>query len=139
MARGWSSRTQTTFVGNTTGGWRIPSKPTEDGDYLLTVDSNGNTGWRKTENGGSGELELGETSSTAYRGDRGAEAYEHVSDNQNPHNVTIEQIGAASKNGDCDTQFSVKDGTEDCHAINKSQLDNAIDEISCSSLDGGAF
>ena len=38
-------------------------------------------------------LALGETSSTAYRGDRGAAAYAHTGNTNNPHNVTKSQIG----------------------------------------------
>lgn len=43
----------------------------------------------------SESLALGETSSTAYRGDRGKVAYDHTSRTDNPHNVTPSQIGAA--------------------------------------------
>lgn len=38
-------------------------------------------------------LAIGETESTAFRGDLGKEAYEHVSKTNNPHNVTAAQIG----------------------------------------------
>ncbi len=38
---------------------------------------------------------LGETSSTAYRGDRGKTAYEHSQKTGNPHGVTLTDIGAA--------------------------------------------
>ena len=38
-------------------------------------------------------LALGETSSTAYRGDRGAAAYSHISRTDNPHGVTKSQVG----------------------------------------------
>ncbi|MCC2864925.1 hypothetical protein LK494_03190 [Anaerovorax odorimutans] len=41
----------------------------------------------------SPSLALGETSSTAYRGDRGKIAYEHSSNKSNPHAVTKEQVG----------------------------------------------
>ena len=42
--------------------------------------------------GGSG-LELGETSSTAYRGDRGKIAYDHSQTTGNPHGTTKNDIG----------------------------------------------
>jgi hypothetical protein len=45
----------------------------------------------------SASLALGETENTAYRGDRGKQAYDHISNTDNPHNVTIEQIGAAAE------------------------------------------
>ena len=41
----------------------------------------------------SPSLALGETSSTAYRGDRGASAYAHISRTDNPHSVTKAQVG----------------------------------------------
>ncbi len=43
------------------------------------------------EIGGPG-LMLGETNSTAYRGDRGKTAYDHTSLTNNPHNVTFAQL-----------------------------------------------
>ena len=41
----------------------------------------------------SQSLALGETSTTAYRGDRGKAAYDHISNKSNPHAVTKEQVG----------------------------------------------
>ncbi len=43
----------------------------------------------------SKSLALGETSSTAYRGDRGKAAYDHSQETGNPHGTTAAQIGAA--------------------------------------------
>lgn len=43
---------------------------------------------------GLSTLQLGETSTTAYRGDRGKEAYDHSQlTSGNPHNVTASQVG----------------------------------------------
>lgn len=39
-------------------------------------------------------LELGETSDTAYRGDRGKAAYDHSQTTGNPHGTTYSQVGA---------------------------------------------
>ena len=47
----------------------------------------------------SASLALGETSSTAYRGDRGKAAYDHISATNNPHSVTCSQIGALTTSG----------------------------------------
>lgn len=45
--------------------------------------------------GGGGSLTLGETSSTAYRGDRGKTAYDHSQITAgNPHGTTAAQVGA---------------------------------------------
>lgn len=41
----------------------------------------------------SDTITLGETSATAYRGDRGAAAYTHISKTDNPHGVTKAQVG----------------------------------------------
>ncbi|AZN67012.1 hypothetical protein DX910_00475 [Acinetobacter haemolyticus] len=41
---------------------------------------------------GGGGVALGETSSTAYRGDRGKEAYDHSLSQGNPHNTTTSEI-----------------------------------------------
>lgn len=41
----------------------------------------------------SAELALGETPSTAYRGDRGKTAFDHTSLTNNPHSVTKAQVG----------------------------------------------
>lgn len=46
-------------------------------------------------------LALGETSSTAYRGDRGKTAYDHSQITAaNPHSTTAAQVGAVAKTGD---------------------------------------
>lgn len=44
----------------------------------------------------SQSLALGETSSTAYRGDRGKVAYDHTSNKNNPHGVTKSQVGLSN-------------------------------------------
>lgn len=44
--------------------------------------------------GGGGGVSLGETSSTAYRGDRGKTAYDHSQTTGNPHSTTAAQVGA---------------------------------------------
>ena len=45
----------------------------------------------------SASLALGETSSTAYRGDRGKTAYDHSQASGNPHGTTAAQVGATAK------------------------------------------
>lgn len=61
----------------------------------LSIDTNKPYRW-----GGSSYIEisssgvaLGETASTAYRGDRGKIAYDHSLTQNNPHNVTKAQVG----------------------------------------------
>ena len=80
----------------------------------IYVDTSTNLTWRW---GGSAYVEispslaLGETSSTAYRGDRGKTAYDHSQlTSGNPHNVTADDVKAVSYNtssqGLTDTQKS---------------------------------
>ena len=44
----------------------------------------------------SKSLALGETSSTAYRGDRGKTAYDHSQQTGNPHNTTLSDLGVTA-------------------------------------------
>lgn len=55
----------------------------------------GSTNWQvyKLSEGGGGGLTLGETSSTAYRGDRGKTAYDHSQTTGNPHGTTASDVG----------------------------------------------
>ena len=56
----------------------------------------------------SASLALGETSTTAYRGDRGKTAYDHTFLTDNPHSVTKAQVGlsAADNTSDADKPVS---------------------------------
>lgn len=65
------------------------------------------------------DLALGETESTAYRGDRGKEAYEHISRKDNPHGVTASQIGLGSVDNTADLDKPVSTATQTAlNAIN---------------------
>lgn len=64
----------------------------------IYLGNNNGVAYRVSQNGnlvsiGSG-LVLGETSETAFDGQRGKLAYDHISAKNNPHNVTFEQVGA---------------------------------------------
>lgn len=61
----------------------------------------------------SPSIALGETSSTAYRGDRGAVAYAHVSDTSNPHHVTKAQLGLDRVNNTSDSEKTVDKAVKD--------------------------
>ena len=66
----------------------------ESGKVYITEDTNQTYRWT---GGGYARLSegvvLGETSSTAYRGDRGKTAYDHTLLTDNPHSVTKAQVG----------------------------------------------
>jgi len=53
--------------------------------------------------------------------------------------VTLEDLGGAKLNGDCEEQFSVKEATDDCHAVNKKQFDDKIDWLIAQPIDGGSY
>lgn len=55
----------------------------------------------------SASLALGETSSTAYRGDRGKIAYDHTSLTNNPHSVTKAQVGLGNVDNTSDANKPV--------------------------------
>ena len=64
--------------------------------------------------GGSGSgLVLGETSSTAYRGDRGKTAYEHsIKTTGNPHNTTPSDIGLGNVDNTSDLNKPISTATQ---------------------------
>ena len=60
----------------------------ESGKIYVTIDTNKTYRWSGTAYTAiSSSLALGETSGTAYRGDRGKEAYDHVSEIGNVHSI----------------------------------------------------
>lgn len=68
----------------------------EDGIIYIASDTNLTYRWSGSKYVEiSPSLALGETASTAYRGDRGKTAYDHSQTTGNPHNTTYEEVGAA--------------------------------------------
>ena len=68
----------------------------ESGKIYVALDTNKTYRWSGSAYTEISEsLALGETSSTAYRGDRGKAAYDHSQlTSGNPHNVTAAEAGA---------------------------------------------
>ncbi len=67
----------------------------EDGKIYISIDTNIQYRWTGSAFAAlGGALQLGETSSTAYRGDRGKTAYDHsqIKDGSNPHNTTADNV-----------------------------------------------
>lgn len=67
----------------------------ESGKIYISVDTDIQYRWTGTAFSAlGGALQLGETSSTAYRGDRGKIAYDHsqITDGSNPHNTTADNV-----------------------------------------------
>lgn len=86
----------------------------------LAVDTNKPYRW-----GGSSYVEissgvaLGETSASAYRGDRGKIAFDHTSLTNNPHAVTKSQVGLGNADNTSDTNKPVSNATQS--ALNAKQ------------------
>ena len=68
----------------------------ESGKIYIALDTNKTYRWSGSVYVIISEsLALGETASTAYRGDRGKAAYDHSQTTGNPHGTTAEQVGAS--------------------------------------------
>ena len=75
--------------------------------------------------GGSG-LALGETSSTAYRGDRGQIAYEHSGLTGNPHGTTKSDIGLGNVENTSDLNKPISTATQTALNNKQDKLTNPI-------------
>ena len=84
------------------GSGKVPSAQLPSMDYIPTSQKGAASGVAELDSTGRvpssqlpSSLALGETSSTAYRGDRGATAYSHSQiTNGNPHGTTATDVGA---------------------------------------------
>jgi hypothetical protein len=89
------------------------SDPVSDAIYVNTAD---NTVWRWSGTALvqlSGGLVLGETATTAYRGDRGKTAYDHSQlTSGNPHKVTKSDVGLANADNTSDAAKPVSTATQ---------------------------
>lgn len=85
----------------------------ESGKIYIAKDTNKTYRWSGTTYVQiSASLSLGETSSTAYRGDRGKEAYEHSQvTSGNPHNVTKSDVGLGNVVNTGDSATPISGGT----------------------------
>ena len=72
--------------------------------------------------GGGSSLALGETSSTAYRGDRGKTAYDHSQTTGNPHGTTKNDIGLGNVNNTSDLDKPISTATQ-------TALDLKVDKV----------
>ena len=90
--------TGNTYEWDGTGSY-VSATPTrifgESGKIYISLDTNIQYRWTGTAFAAlGGALQLGETSSTAYRGDRGKIAYDHsqITDGSNPHQTTADNV-----------------------------------------------
>ena len=75
------------------------------------------------------DLALGETESTAYRGDRGKEAYDHIVRQDNPHGVTAAQIGLGLVDNTADVDKPISTATQAALDAITAQLGNISDVL----------
>ena len=76
--------------------------------------------------GGSG-LALGETSSTAYRGDRGKIAYDHSQTTGNPHGTTKNDIGLGNVDNTSDLNKPISTATQTALDLKEKVANKATD------------
>jgi hypothetical protein len=89
----------------------------ESGKIYVAIDTNKTYRWSGSAYVEiSQSLALGETSSTAYRGDRGKTAYDHSQATGNPHGTTKSDVGLSSVTNDAQLKI----------ASNLSDLNNAV-------------
>lgn len=102
----------------------VPYTPSSDKIYF---DNIGATGLLYRWSGSeyvviSQSLAIGETSSTAYRGDRGKTAYEHTFLTNNPHSVTKAQVGLGDVDNTPDMGKPISNATQNA-------LDTKLDKL----------
>ncbi len=80
----------------------LPSKG-EGGKIYLTLDTEKIYRWSGTTYAEiSSSIVIGETASTAFRGDLGKIAYQHTLNTENPHNTTKAQVGLSNVDNTAD-------------------------------------
>jgi hypothetical protein len=105
----------------------------ESGKIYVSTDTNRQYRWSGTQYTEISEsLALGETSSTAYRGDRGKAAYDHISNKSNPHGVTKSQVGLGNVDNTSDANKPVSTATQE-------ELDKKVDKVSGKGLSTNDF
>ena len=78
----------------------------------------------------SSSLALGETSSTAYRGDRGKIAYDHSQATGNPHGTTKNDIGLGNVDNTSDLNKPISTATQTALDLKENVANKATDLLS---------
>ena len=103
----------------------------ESGKIYIAIDTNLTYRW-----GGSSyvvmssSLSLGETSSTAYRGDRGKIAYDHSQTTGNPHGTTKSDIGLGNVDNTSDLNKPISTATQTALDLKENVANKATDLLS---------
>ena len=106
----------------------------------LYIDLSNNKVWRwggsayVNVSDGNAHLVLGETQSTAYRGDRGKTAYDHsqlAGTNDNPHSITKGNVGLSNvQNYLTASKTQAEDGTSDGYYMTPLRVKQAVEKLS---------
>ena len=100
----------------------------ESGKIYIAIDTNLTYRW-----GGSSyvvmssSLALGDTSSTAYRGDRGKIAYDHSQTTGNPHDTTKNDIGLGNVDNTSDLNKPISTATQTTLDLKENVVNKATD------------
>lgn len=95
----------------------------ESNKYYLDLNSNKTYRWSGTQYVPINEgIALGETSSTAYRGDRGKTAYDHSQESGNPHSTSKSDIGLGNVNNTSDVDKPVSTAQQAALALKQNLL-----------------
>lgn len=85
----------------------------ESGKIYVTIDDNKTYRWSGTVYAEiSSSLALGETSTTAFRGDHGKTAYDHSQTIGNPHGVTATDVGLGNVDNTSDVNKPISNDTQ---------------------------
>lgn len=105
----------------------------ESGKIYVATSTNSQYRWSGTQYIEiSKSLALGETSSTAYPGDKGKAAYDHISNKSNPHGVTKAQVGLGNVDNTSDANKPVS-------TAQQAALDGKVDKVSGKGLSTNDF
>lgn len=84
----------------------------------------------------SASLALGETSSTAYRGDRGKAAYDHSLRTDNPHSTTKAQVGLGNVDDTSDLSKPISTATQSALDLKATKLNLSQYQVPIRTLSG---
>lgn len=116
-------------------------QPGEKGKIYVALDTNVSYRWGGTTYIKVGSpLELGETSTTAYAGDKGKATTDkvnsHVINTANPHSVTKEQVGLDRVNNTTDLEKPISTATQNAldTKANKSDLNDKVSSTTIANI-----
>ena len=117
----------------------------EASKIYVAIDTNKTYRWSSTQyvEIGGGGVALGETSLTAYRGDRGKIAYDHSLSQGNPHNTTTSEIAEGTNKyfTDLRVKNTVLSGlvkTNSSNVTNTDTVEVAVGKLAAKSEAGGS-